>query len=159
MARPPEGGRVASVPCRVFAHAVRCGKPGASMSQRAEGTFEVSITGQVQPPEERALLARNTLAKVFRGDLEGTGSGVMLAMNTAVENSAVYVALEVVRGRLDGKEGTFGLQHVGVMERGDAKLSIRIVPDSGTGELAGITGTLGIRIEDGVHYYTLDYLL
>jgi hypothetical protein len=126
---------------------------------RATGPFDVRRTAQAQAPDEAALLARHELAKVFHGDLEGTGAGVMLSLGTAVAGSAAYSALEVVRGRLHGREGTFALQHTGVMTRGEPALAIRVVPDSGAGELAGLDGTLGIRIEDGQHYYDFDYSL
>jgi len=126
---------------------------------RATGRFDVRRTAQAQAPDEAALLARHELAKVFHGDLEGTGSGVMLSVGTAVAGSAAYSALEVVRGRLHGRDGTFALQHRGVRTRGEPALSIHVVPDSGTGELAGLEGSLGIRIEGGEHYYDFDYSL
>ncbi|MGH8028705.1 MAG: DUF3224 domain-containing protein [Arenimonas sp.] len=126
---------------------------------RATGRFDVRRTAQAQSPEEGALLARHELAKVFHGDLDGTGTGVMLSVGTAVEGSAAYSALEVVQGRLHGLEGSFALQHAGVMTRGAPSLSIRVVPDSGTGELIGLDGTLGIRIDAGVHHYDFDYSL
>jgi hypothetical protein len=129
------------------------------MNGRATGHFEVRRTAQAQPAEEAALLARHDLAKDFHGELEATGIGVMLSVGTAVAGSAAYSALEVVRGRLQGREGTFALQHTGVMTRGEPALSIRVVPDSGTGELEGLSGTLGIRIEAGRHFYDLDYSL
>jgi hypothetical protein len=126
---------------------------------RATGRFDVRRTAQAQPPEEAALLARHDLAKVFHGDLDATGTGAMLSVGTATAGSAAYSALEVVRGHLHGREGSFALQHTGVMTRGAPSLSIRVVPDSGTGELTGLDGTLGIRIEAGVHHYDFDYSL
>ena len=129
------------------------------MKAHATGRFDVRRIAQAQAPDEAALLARHELAKVFHGELEATGSGVMLSVGTAVAGSAAYSALEVVRGRLHGRDGTFALQHTGVMTRGEPALSIRVVPDSGTGELAGLEGSLGIRIEGGEHYYDFDYSL
>jgi hypothetical protein len=129
------------------------------MTQRATGRFDVRRTAQAQSPEEAAVLARHDLAKVFQGDLDATGTGVMLSIVTATAGSAAYSALELVRGRLHGREGSFALQHTGVMARGEPSLSIRVVPDSGTGDLAGIEGSLAIRIEDGVHHYDFDYSL
>ena len=129
------------------------------MTTHATGTFEVRRTAQAQAAEEAMLLARHELAKDFHGDLEATGLGVMLSVGTAVAGSAAYSALEVVRGRLHGREGSFALQHTGVMTRGAPSLSIRVVPDSGTGELEGITGTMAIRMDGRKHFYDLDYLL
>jgi hypothetical protein len=129
------------------------------MMARATGRFDVRRTAQAQSPEEAALLARHDLAKVFHGDLDATGTGVMLSVGTATAGSAAYSALEVVRGRLHGREGSFALQHAGVMTRGEPSLSIRVVPDSGTGDLTGLDGSLGIRIEAGQHFYDFDYSL
>ena len=100
-----------------------------------------------------------SLHKVFEGDLAGEAHGQMLAAMTGVAGSAAYVALDRFEGSLDGRHGGFSLQHRGVMDRGAPDLSVTIVPDSGTGELEGISGSLGIRIENGAHFYDLDYRL
>jgi hypothetical protein len=84
----------------------------------------------------------------------------MTAAGTSVEGSAGYVAIELVSGKLKGRSGTFVLLHQGTMKRGgDFKLSIVVVPDSGTGQLAGLTGSLAIVIKDGKHFYEFDYTL
>lgn len=129
----------------------------ASAQSRATGAFDVKLTPQ---SEKDAAVGRFTIDKQLHGDLEGTSKGEMLAMMTAVQGSAGYVAMEVVTGKLAGRSGTFALQHSGTMTRGAQSLSITIVPDSGTGELAGITGTMKIRIdESGKHFYELEYAL
>ncbi len=98
--------------------------------------------------------------KQLNGALEGTSHGEMLTATTAVEGSAAYVALERVEATLAGRKGTFVLQHSAFMTRGAPHLTITVVPDSGTGELAGITGTMAIRIEEGgKHFYDFDYSL
>jgi hypothetical protein len=127
--------------------------------RRASGSFDVKITAQTQDADEAAILGRKSLAKVFHGDLEGEGRGVMLALGTAVAGSAAYSAIERIEGRLHGRTGSFALQHTGVMDRGSPDLAIRVVPDSGTGELEGLAGTLAIRIADGAHFYEFDYTL
>ena len=83
----------------------------------------------------------------------------MLAVQTATEGSAGYVAMEVVSGTLEGREGAFALQHSGTMTRGAPGLTITVVPDSGTGELEGIAGTMTIDLVEGQHSYTFDYTL
>jgi hypothetical protein len=128
-------------------------------SHRASGRFDVTIVAQAQDPAEAEVLGRKSLAKQFHGDLEGTGRGVMLAIGTAVAGSAAYSALERVDGRLHGRAGSFALQHTGVMDRGTPSLAITVVPDSGTGELVGLAGTLDIRIAGGVHFYEFEYTL
>jgi hypothetical protein len=127
-----------------------------STSKRASGTFEVKLLPQAADegiPEP----GRWGLDKVFRGDLEASSRGQMLAIRTGVENSAGYVAMERVTGALQGREGSFALQHSGTMNRGQASLSVTVVPDSGTGELVGLSGTMQILIEGGKHFYSFDY--
>ena len=83
----------------------------------------------------------------------------MLALSTAIEGSAGYVAMEQVTGSLQGKKGSFTLQHFGKMTRGVLELKVSVVPDSGTGELTGLSGTMKIIIADGTHSYEFDYTL
>jgi hypothetical protein len=99
------------------------------------------------------------LDKQFHGDLEATSKGQMLSAGTAVKGSAGYVAMEKVTGTLHGRKGTFILQHSATMTRGTPQLSIFVVPDSGTDELTGITGSMNIIITDGKHSYAFDYML
>jgi hypothetical protein len=132
----------------------------AFMTSKASGTFAVTVTPQ--PADETigdASIGRMALVKEFQGDLVGTARGQMLATRTPVAGSAGYVALDRVSGTLHGRQGSFSLQHSGVMDRGTAALRIQIVPDSGTEALAGIAGNLEIRIVDGQHFYDLDYSL
>jgi hypothetical protein len=128
------------------------------MANRVSGTFEVKLTPQAGG-DEPAGVGRMTIDKRFSGGLEATSRGVMLAVRTAVEGSAGYVAMEVVEGALDGRRGTFVFQHGGTMLRGEQRLSIEVVPDSATGELSGLSGRLEITFEEGVHYYELEYSL
>ena len=126
----------------------------------ARGTFDVKLQPlPMEGVDGEAMLGRMSIDKQFRGDLEGTSQGQMLTVATSTEGSAVYVAVERVTGRLGGKQGTFALHHNGTMTRGEAALMVRIVPDSGTGELTGISGSLAIGIENDTHFYTLEYLV
>ena len=125
----------------------------------ATGTFEVKLVPQPATEEEaKATLGRMSIDKQFHGDLEGTSKGVMLSSGTA-QSSGAYVALEKVSGTLKGRNGTFVLQHTGIMTRGTPQLTISVVPDSGTGELTGIAGKMDIKISDGKHFYEFDYTL
>lgn len=128
------------------------------MPTRATGTFEVKLAPQTTDAEAAgSTLSRLTIDKQFRGDLEGTAKGEMLSAGTQTKGSAGYVAQERVTGTLGGRRGSFVLQHTGVMHRGAPGLTITVVPDSGTGDLAGLTGTMMIIIEAGKHSYELDY--
>jgi hypothetical protein len=100
-----------------------------------------------------------SIDKQFHGDLEATSKGQMLTAGTEVQGSAGYVAIERVSGTLGGRSGTFALQHSGTMTRGEPQLSITVVPDSGTGQLVGLAGTMLITIADGKHSYGFDYTL
>jgi uncharacterized protein DUF3224 len=127
---------------------------------RATGTFEVTLTPQ--PPDDKAAdatLGRLSIDKRFHGDLEGSGKGQMLTAGTAVKDSAGYVAIERISGTLQGTSGTFVLQHSGTMTRGKPQLTITVVPDSGTGGLAGLAGQMTIMIADGKHSYAFEYTL
>jgi hypothetical protein len=127
---------------------------------QAKGTFEVKITPQpAQDGVGDPSVGRLAIEKHFQGELQGQGKGQMLAVGTAVDGSAGYVAMERVQASVHGRQGSFALQHCGTMHRGTPQLSITIVPDSGTEELAGIAGTLAITIANGVHSYDLQYTL
>ena len=130
------------------------------MSPLATGSFEVQMKPLEQTePAPGGSLGRLSLDKQFHGDLEATGQGQMLTAMSDVQGSAAYVAIERVTGTLHGRTGSFALHHRGIMTRGAQSLEISIVPDTGTGELVGITGTLRIRIEDKKHFYDLEYEL
>jgi hypothetical protein len=130
------------------------------MTKLASGTFEVTMNPQAQQENVGdASIARMALDKIFSGDLDATSKGQMLAVRTAVEGSAGYVAMERVTGTLHGRRGSFALQHSGTMAQGAQSLSVTVVPDSATDELSGLSGTLAIKIVDGQHHYAFDYLL
>lgn len=124
---------------------------------KASGPFDVKMA-PVSAAE--AVVGRFTLDKKYHGDLEAAAQGEMLTAMTAVKGSAAYVAIEKVTGILAGRTGTFHLQHTGVMTQGTPNLTITVVPDSGTGELAGLSGTMTIQVAaDGAHYYDFRYSL
>jgi len=125
----------------------------------AKGTFEVTL--HPEPPYDDAdgvTLGRVRIDKTFTsGPLEATSVVEMIGARTKIPSSAGYVAIERVRGLLSGKRGSFVLQHSGSMQGGAMSLVVTIVPDSGTGELAGIRGKMAIEIVEGKHFYELDY--
>lgn len=130
------------------------------MTTRISGMFDVAI--DKEPVHDAALdsgIGRMTLDKRYHGALDATSVGEMLTGMTATKGSAGYVAIERVEGTLEGRSGTFMLQHAGTMNRGAPTLSVTVVPDSGTEELAGLEGRMAIRIEDGQHFYDFDYRL
>ncbi|HKT28143.1 DUF3224 domain-containing protein [Dyella sp.] len=127
---------------------------------QAKGPFDVKLAPQPAAPGiEQAGLGRMTLDKQFHGDLEATSLGEMLSAMGQVQGSAGYVAIERVTGSLHGKQGSFVLQHHGIMNRGVPQLSVTVVPDSGTEALTGLTGSMQIQIEQGKHFYLFDYEL
>lgn len=104
-------------------------------------------------------LGRMSIDKSFFGGLSAVSKGEMLNALSPVEGAAGYVAVEQVTGELEGKNGSFVLQHYGLMGNGKRLLTLEVVPDSGTGELEGLTGKMDIRIESGQHYYDFEYHL
>jgi Protein of unknown function (DUF3224) len=135
-------------------------KTEAIMTIRASGTFQVKIVPlALDDKAADATLGRLSIDKTFLGDLDATSKGEMLSAGTAVKGSAGYVAIERVSGALNGRAGTFVLQHSGTMNRGEPQLTVTIVPDSGTGQLAGLAGRMTIKIEAKAHVYELEYTL
>jgi Protein of unknown function (DUF3224) len=126
--------------------------------EKATGTFNVKI-GSLAPynTSEDAKLGRMSIDKQFDGDLVATSQGEMLTAGTVTQGSAGYVAIERVTGILNGRSGGFALQHNATMTRGAPYLNIVVTPDSGTGELAGISGTMRIIIDKGNHSYEFEY--
>ncbi len=126
----------------------------------ARGPFTVNT--EAEPPfleQDGLTLNRNVVRKEFSGDMVGTSEAQMIAAFTGTPGSAAYVAIEHFTGSVGGRSGSFVLQHSGVMNKGDAALTVTIVPDSGSGELTGIAGTLEINNDEGQHSYVLDYKL
>lgn len=149
-----------TVPVRAQTPTTTAVQGEAVTMHRATGTFEVKV---VPLPADTGVdtggFGRLSLDKRFSGDLQGTSLGQMVAAQTEVEGSAAYVALERVTGTLQGRTGGFILQHSGTMSRGAMELRITVVPDSGSGELAGLTGTMTIIIEGKQHSYVFEYSL
>jgi hypothetical protein len=131
------------------------------MNITAKGPFDVKMTPQ--PWSESGTdhsLGRFMLDKQYHGDLEAKAEGQMLsAGNGAKGSSGVYVAIEKVTGTLQGRTGSFILHHTGIMTKGVPEMAIKVVPDSGTGDLAGLAGSMTIDIQEGKHFYGFDYTL
>jgi hypothetical protein len=129
---------------------------GPAMSH-ASGTFEVKLVPQTDDKSDSSL-GRMTIDKQFHGDLEGTSKGQMLTGMTETKGSAAYVAIEKFSGTLKGHTGTFILQHMGTMNRGEPHLTVTVVPDSGTSQLAGLSiANFTLKIDEGKHSYEFDY--
>lgn len=124
----------------------------------ATGTFEVKATPSPGAAPDQAI-GTLTLDKSFTGDLTAKSVGVMLGVQTETPGSAGYVAMEQVTGTLNGKQGSFILQHSGSMQGGSMTMNVAVVPDSGTQGLKGIAGRMEIRIEGGTHHYRFVYTL
>ncbi len=125
----------------------------------AAGTFEVKITSLRADPAQESKTGRMAVAKIYAGDLAGNASGEMQTAGPVATGSGAYVMIEQVDGTLGGRRGGFALAHTGLMDSGKPDLRVVVVPGSGTGELAGISGTLTIRVEGGKHFYELAYRL
>ncbi len=130
------------------------------MTKRASGPFDVKLTPMTSDAgAEDSDIGRMTLDKQFHGDLQATSKGQMLSIRNMSLGSGGYVAMERVHGTLHGRTGTFALQHSGTMTRGVPHLDLTVVPDSGTGELTGLSGAMRIIIAEGKHSYEFDYTL
>ena len=129
----------------------------AVVTARATGRFDVNVAPLTADSADTGGFGRMSLEKTFSGDLTGTSRGQMVAAGTEVEGSGGYVALERVTGTLQGRTGSFMLMHAGTMKAGNYEMRITVVPDSGTGELAGLSGTFLIIFEGKNHLYQFDY--
>ncbi len=130
------------------------------VTNHASGPFEVKLNPlPAYDTTEGSTVGRMSIDKTFHGDLDATSKGEMLSAMTTVQGSAGYVAIERVSGTLRGRKGTFILQHSATMTRGEPQLTITVVPDSGTGQLAGLTGKMMINIAGGKHSYDFEYTL
>ena len=125
----------------------------------ARGTFDVKMTPQPADDKTEGAIGRYTSDKQFHGDLEGASKGEMLGAGSPATGSAGYVAMEKVSGTLQGRTGTFVLQHSGTMHKGTQRMTVTVVPGSGTGQLSGLGGTMTIKIAEGKHFYEFDYTL
>ena len=130
---------------------------GSSLTMHGNGTFDVKLDPQKDADAE--AFGRMVMHKQFHGALDGASVGQMLSVTTAVKGSAAYVALERFTGTLDGRSGSFVLQHAATMTRGTPELRLAVVPDSGTGGLSGISGTMEIKGSGAEHTYNFDYTL
>ena len=132
---------------------------GGAAANEVSGNFEVRVKpvpGETRPDDSRG---RMVFDKTFSGPLSGKSEGEMLTAGSPKTGSGGYVALERFEGKLEGREGSFVMQHSGIMESGKYELDIKIVPDSGSGQLNGIRGSVKITITGGKHFYTLNYTL
>jgi hypothetical protein len=127
------------------------------MSNQAKGTFTVDVRPLTPPPAEG--LARFSIDKQIHGDLEATSKGEMFSAGDPKQGATGYVAIEVVTGTLNGRKGSFALQHAATMDQNGPHMSVIIAPGSGTGELKGLGGTFAIRNANGQHSYDLEYTL
>ena len=129
-------------------------KPRGENIMMVSGEFDVKLTPQLDDDFDSG---RMTIEKQYHGELEATGRGQMLSVRTEIQGSAGYVAIERVTGKLKGKSGSFVLQHSAVMNRGASQLKVTVVPDSGAGELVGLSGKMEINISEGKHIYKFNY--
>jgi len=125
-------------------------------AHHARGTFKVKMNPQGSYEES---IGRMTIDKQFHGDLEAMSKGEFLGAQGYVKGSGGYVAIERVSGELDGRNGTFLLQHNGTMTRGESRLTVTVVPDSGSEQLTGLQGAMTIKVEEGQHFYEFEYTL
>jgi hypothetical protein len=105
------------------------------------GTFEIASWDEnpALETEDGSKVTRANVVRSFGGALEGEGT-IEWLMAYGDGGSAEFVGLEQVVGKLDGRPGTFVLQHVGTFDGETATADLLVVPGSGTGELTGVEG-------------------
>ena len=125
-------------------------------------SFEVTGWDTRDEEGERPLLSEAIVDKRYHGDLDGEGRVRLLMCRASADGpleNAGYIAMEQVSGTLGGRKGTFVFHHWGIAEAGaPPRTGGHVVPGSGTGELAGMSGTMEIHVDgDGGHTLALDY--
>ena len=149
-------------PLAIAALALIAAAPGERVMHHATGSFAVTITPEAQAPAPAGGMptSRMGLAKTFSGGMVGHATGTMIAVGAPGPGKvAAYVAIDQFHGSVDGKTGGFLLLHRATMSSAGPEMSVTLAPDSGTGALTGIAGTLAIEVTDGVHRYELTYSL
>jgi hypothetical protein len=142
------------------AHNAQTAAKDQPASMHAEGTFDVKNSPLgADDAINGTSIGRYGLDKQFHGDLEGVGKGEMLGAGSPATGTAGYVAIEQVTGTLQGRSGSFAIQHFGTMEDNHFELTVKVVPGSGSGELTGISGEMQILIANGKHAWKFDYML
>ncbi len=107
----------------------------------ASGQFQMDSWDEqtYQELQDGAKLTRVSAKQTFSGDLEGAGA-VEWLMAYRPDGSARYVGLQRVEGRLAGRSGSFVAETIGDFSEGVASWTLKVVPGSGTGDLAGLEG-------------------
>jgi hypothetical protein len=133
---------------------------GKIMTNQATGAFTIDDWEDEPFGEQDGVkLSRVRVTKTFAGEIAGSSTAA-LVMAGAQEGSAAYVGLEQVVGSVHDHSGSFVLQHSATMTKDAQSLSLTVVPDSGTGELLGVSGQGRIEIDaEGGHTLILDYEL
>jgi hypothetical protein len=148
---------IGAATCAANAASAPAGLKDNPMREHITGRFDVKLIPQ-ENRDDPSGVAHLLLDKTFHGALEATSRGHMLALRTANGTSGGYVAMEKVSGTLQGRSGTFHLQHYGLATRGVNTLTLQVVPDSGTADLEGLTGTMTIEVkEGGEHFYVFEF--
>jgi len=122
-------------------------------------TFEITGWDETvyDAPDEGPPMARATVRKRFSGPLEGTSSAELLTAKG--DGGAGYLASERVEASLEGRRGTFVMQHGGIGDETEQRAFGSIVPGSGTGELEGLRGDATFAHDDAGARLTLSYTL
>jgi Protein of unknown function (DUF3224) len=123
-----------------------------------KGTFKGKSWDETPYDEGEALpkLARAEVTNSFAGDIEGE-STLQYLLAYQDEESANFVGLERITGRVGGREGSFVLQQNGTYENGIAKGEWFVVPGTGTGGLTGLRGSGGFQADHEGATYSLDF--
>jgi hypothetical protein len=135
-------------------------KAGTLMTNHARGQFDVKITPTQEKTPDPAL-GRLLVEKKYHGDIDASSVGEMITSGNGTKSGG-YVLIERVTGTLNGKRGSFSLQHSGIMDNGEPTLTILVVPGSGTDQLTGLSGKFTLNLDDiraGKHVYDLTYTL
>ncbi|CQR63344.1 DUF3224 domain-containing protein [Streptomyces leeuwenhoekii] len=105
-------------------------------------TFADWNENPVGPEDTTPRLAHASVVNTFTGGIEAAGTFCEYAIAYLADKSGSFTGMELLTGRLDGREGAFALEERGTFDTdGTVHCRFEVVPGSGTGELTGLRGT------------------
>ena len=113
---------------------------GKTLRQLATGDFEIknwSETPAGAPAGPK--VTRATVTQRFTGDIKGVATAEYL-MVYRPDKTAQYSGVQVIKGSVGGKKGSFALRLRGAFDGKRAVTTWEVVPGAGKGELKGLTG-------------------
>ncbi|MFI5670708.1 DUF3224 domain-containing protein [Streptomyces sp. NPDC051704] len=103
----------------------------------------------IGPAGSTPRLARSTVVNAFAGGIEAAATDAAYTITYTGEGTGSYTGLELLSGAVDGRKGAFVLEQRGTFDASGTRCTFEVVPGSGSGELAGLSGSGGFTYRHG----------